>query len=342
MTKKQAFILANFGGPRSEQEIEPFLISLLTDRDLIRTNLPNFFHRLLFTRIAKKRVKTVLKEYQQMGGKSPIFEETETLAKQLAPELPGPLFVFHRYLQSTHAEFIEQISRVDVDQITVLPLFPQFTYVTTGSIARFFNDHLPWSIVTKLRWVSSYADHSSFIGPSCSQIENTLKKNNLTAEETFFLFSAHGVPAQYIAAGDLYLEECQASVSAVMEHFPKSSYLLAFQSQFGKEEWLRPYTKELSVDIKPWMEGKKKLLFIPISFTSDHLETLQEIGHGYLPEVVKQGVEAHLVPAVGSHSQWVESCKQLFLSKHLTNNHMLIRPIGCKTVCSGCQKVCRK
>ncbi len=340
--KKQAFILANFGGPRSIEEIKPFLISLLTDRDVIRTNLPNFFHRLLFTYVAKKRVKTVLNEYVQMGGKSPIFDETENLAKILAKDLPGPLFVFHRYIEKTHAEFINNISTLDVDEIRILPLFPQFTYATTGSIARFFQENLPWPIVTKLRWIRSYPDHPAFITPSIDQIKKTLQLKGLNAEETFFLFSAHGIPVQYVAAGDLYLDECRASVQAVMKEFPYTSSLLAFQSQFGKEEWLRPYTRDLVVDTAPWIKGKKALLFIPVSFTSDHIETLQEIGHGYLPQVTRQGIEAHLVPSVGSNPQWVEGCKDLFLSNSLTNNQMLIRTLGCKSLCSGCQKLCRK
>jgi len=340
--KKQAFILANFGGPRSLEEIEPFLISLLTDQDLIRTNLPDFFHHILFRRIAKNRVKTVEPEYLRMGGKSPIYEQTELWASQLTKVLPGPVLTFHRYLEKTHDAFIRKASVLEADEIRVLPLFPQFTYVTTGSIARFFSEHLPWSIVNKLRWVRSYADHPAFVKISVKQIQNVLDKNKLKAEEVFFLFSAHGVPASYISAGDLYLDECRISVDAVMKAFPNVSHLLAFQSQFGKEEWLRPYTKELVKEPVPWLEGKKTVLFIPISFTSDHIETLQEIGHGYLPEVKRQGFDAHLVPAVGNHADWVDACKDLFFSNSLSNNQMLIRKQGCKTRCSNCRRRCRK
>jgi ferrochelatase len=337
-----AYVLVNFGGPRSLDEIPSFLTSLLTDRDVIRTNLPRLLHRLLFSRIAKKRVKTVERDYEEMGGKSPIFDDTEALAKQLSCQIGAPVITFHRYLDATHENFKKKISALTASEIRVLPLFPQFTYATTGSCARFFEEHLPWNVVTRLRWVRSYPDHPAFIAPFVRQIKKTLKLNGLKEEETFLFFSAHGVPLSFIASGDLYLDECKQSYQAVMKSFPESSSLLAFQSQFGKKEWIKPYTQELVKDVAPWIDGRKNLLFLPISFTSDHVETIQEVGKGYLPKVEQQGIKAFRVPALGLDPEWIQGCQELLQSSFLSNNQMLIRRLGCKSLCFSCRKLCSK
>ena len=136
-----SILLVNFGGPRSLDEISPFLTALLTDRDVIDSKLPNFLHHLLFSRIAKKRAIQVKEDYAKIGGRSPIFEDTEKLAELLATSTGQPIFTFHRYLPSTHAASVTSIE-ASKGPIKVFPLFPQFSYATTGSIARWFSHHL--------------------------------------------------------------------------------------------------------------------------------------------------------------------------------------------------------
>jgi len=324
--KKVTYLLVNFGGPREQGEVEEFLISLLTDQDVVRTNFPPFIHNPLFTFIAKKRAVKISKDYQEIGGKSPIYSDTETLANELRGKLHGTLLTFHRYLPATHRNFITQLTTLDCDEIRVFPLFPQFTYATTGSIARWFARRLPPAIVKKMRWIKSYPSHPSFVNCQINLIKDFLSLNELEEKETVLLFSAHGVPKRFIKDGDLYQDECEASFKAVMKGFPEALGRICYQSKFGKGEWLRPYTLEACEDIVNWHQKRSHIVFVPISFTSDHIETLFEVEQEYMPPIRTRGLNAYRVPALTLRPDWVEAILKILEDAHFCSNPMLIRP----------------
>jgi len=324
--KKIGYVVANFGGPRHLLEIEPFLKELLTDRDVIHTNFPKIVHRFLFSRVAKKRTKKVTVDYQSIGGKSPIYEDTEAVAECLRQHLKEPLITFHRYLQDTHAQFIKKIHQIPCDEIRVFPMFPQFTYATTGSIARWFRIHLQDSLVNKMRWIKSYPAHPAFVLAHQNAIKHYLKHHHLKEEETVLLFSAHGIPQKFMLSGDVYEDECQASFKYIMKAFPKTLGRLSYQSKFGRDEWLRPYTNEVCEAIKTWNQGRSNIVFIPVSFTSDHIETLFEIENDYMTIIKQQGLSAHRVPALTLDPNWIQAILDILLKEtNLCSNQMLIR-----------------
>ena len=331
---KRVNILVDFGGPRSIPEIVSFLTELLCDQDVVRTNLPPLFHRLLFRQVAKKRAKKISHDYDKIGGRSPIYENTELLRAELQKELEGDLLAFHRYLPQTHPQFLEQI--VKYDEIRLVPMFPQFTYATTGSCAKFFANRLPQEVVRKMRWVKSYPTNGSFIQAWVDLIRPYVD------ERSFLLFTFHGVPEKFIYSGDLYLDECIASYKAVMDFFPGHSSAYAFQSQFGPDVWLKPSTQEMCEKIEKWADPDQKIVIVPLSFTSDHIETLFEIEETYMPILRANHYETARVPALNLHPTWIEALKGLFHSKEWTNNHMLIRPLGCKTRCVSCKRRCKR
>ncbi|MGC1878114.1 MAG: ferrochelatase [Rhabdochlamydiaceae bacterium] len=324
--KETAYLLVNFGGPRDLNEIEEFLIELLTDQEVIRTRFPAFLHRLLFTRVAKKRSKKITPDYVSIGGKSPIFEDTETIAEKVGRVIGAEVLTFHRYLPRTHAEFIEKMERLNgVSQICVFPMFPQFSYATTGSIASWFDSHLPRSTVSKFSWVKSYPGHPSYIdGLECC-LRDFLEEKGLKEEETLLLFSAHGLPQKFIDTGDIYEKECQLSFERLKNCFPKALARLSYQSQFGKEEWIRPYTADACKQIGMWGEKRKNGVVIPLSFTSDHIETLYEIEQLYLPMIQKAGMGAYRCPALNQRKEWIATIAQLFEEKNGIDNQSLIR-----------------
>lgn len=321
----QAYLLVNFGGPRSLKEIEPFLCALLTDKDVVRTKWPQFFHNYLFSKIAKKRARRVRKDYLSIGGKSPIYADTEWIASTLEERLNAPVFTFHRYLPATHLATIEALEASDCENIHVFPMFPQFTFATTGSIARFLMKHLSSKTVAKLRWLRSYPSHAAFIELLQKMIREFLEAKNLKEEEIFFLFSAHGVPKSFVETGDPYQYECEASFQKVMALFPNAVGRLAYQSKFGPEEWLRPYTQELCETIENYNEGREHVIFIPISFTSDHIETLFEIEKLYLPILTKKGLNAYRLPALNRRQDWVETIEQIIKDYCPVSTQMLVR-----------------
>jgi protoporphyrin/coproporphyrin ferrochelatase len=325
LDSKRAFLLVNFGGPRSLEEIYPFLRCLLTDSDLIRPSLPKPLHRLLFQWIAKKRARTLQSEYEKMGGKSPIFADTERLAELLRPSLKGPLLTFHRYLVNTHASFIEKVKEFKDFEWTIFPLFPQFSFTTTGSIARFFQERLPSAIVKRFHWIRSYANHPLFIQAFVEQIQKQLTHLDWKEEETLLLFSPHGLPIAFVRQGDPYETECESSFHEIAKRFPKAQSILSYQSQFGRQPWLKPSTATISAHIQAHALSRKKVLVIPLSFTSDHIETLVEVEHQYLPLIRKQGFLAERCPALAHQKNWIETIYQIALENNYSKNEELIR-----------------
>lgn len=319
------YVLVNFGGPRHLGEIASFLEELLCDKDVIPSKLPALAHDWLFKRIARKRALKIRHDYEMIGGKSPIYFDTEAIAQKLAEKLKAPVLTFHRYLKATHEESLKRIAEMEADEIRVLPLFPQFCYATTGSIARFFSDRLPLATVNKLRWVHSYATHPAFIRCWRKKVADFLDANRLKEEETILLFSAHGVPQSFIDKGDLYESECNSSFKEVLKGFPNALGRLSYQSKFGPEEWIKPYTDETCGKILEWGEGRKNGVIVPITFTSDHIETLFEIEQQYIPLIREKGLNALRCPALNLEPYWIDALAEIYQQDRLTNNQMLIR-----------------
>jgi ferrochelatase len=324
MRSSSSLILVNFGGPRNKEEIAPFLTELLTDRDVVRTPLPSPLHRLLFTRIARKRAQKIGVDYDAIGGRSPIYFDTEEIGNFLRRATGSSVVVFHRYLPSTHRDTLRQIESCPTDQILVLPLFPQFCYATTGSIARFFAKRLCCRTLDKLRWIHSYAAHPSYIAAFRKRIADFLQQQQLVLSETLLLFSAHGVPRSFSCEGDPYESECRLSFDQIRAAFPEAAAVLSFQSKFGKGEWLRPYTDETCAQIRSIASHARNVVVVPLSFTSDHIETLFEIEFQYLPILRSQGVQAFRCPALNLEPYWLSALPSLLQSPP-TTTAMLIR-----------------
>ena len=323
---KTTYLIVNFGGPRHLGEIEEFLIELLTDQEVLRTRLPGWIHRLLFTRVAKKRSKKIAPDYVLIGGKSPIYEDTEAIAEQVGDILGEKVIVFHRYLPNTHDDFIQKMENLgSATEVRVFPLFPQFSTATTGSIALWFSKHLPKTIVGKFSWIKSYPGHPLFIQAFEQLIRDFLNKSQLHEEEVAFLFSPHGVPQKFVDTGDCYEKECTTSFELLKGRFPKAVSKLSYQSQFGREEWIRPFTADVCEKPNEWVQARKNVVIVPLSFTSDHIETLYEVEHLYLPLIRKTGVQAYRCPALNRREDWIRSIAQIFEEGQGVANSQLIR-----------------
>ncbi len=300
-------IIANFGGPRDLNEVELFLTTLLTDKDVIRTRLPQLLHNWVFGRVARKRALTVREDYAKIGGGSPIYADTEAVADWLRGQIDTPVYTFHRYLPKTQQAFLNAIRSSNYDEYVIFPMFPQFTYATTGSVARWFTNYLPKKIVGKMSWIRSYASHPAFIRAQQSGIQTFLDKSGLKQEETVLLFSAHGIPKSFVKMGDVYQQECEASFRLVMKAFPKTLGRISYQSQFGPEEWIQPYTRDVCKDVNTWHQGRPNIVFVPISFTSDHVETLFEVEEQYMTVIREQGLNAWRAPALNRSEDWLQA-----------------------------------
>ncbi len=323
--REHCTLIANFGGPRDLSEVGEFLETLLTDRDVVRTRLPTFLNTALFRWIARRRSKKIAHDYALIGGRSPIYADTESVADQLRSLINGEVVTFHRYLPATHPEFIDRLSRIQADVIDVFPMIPQFTHATTGSIAGWMKRYLPDRVARKLSWVKSYPDHPAFVRAYKGAIESAFQRFAIDPADALLLFSAHGIPQSFLKGGDPYPSECERSYNAVKAFFPRCATLLAYQSKFGPGEWLRPYTSEVAEEIIRYAGDRRNVLFIPISFTSDHIETLFEVEMGYLATVVQKGLNAIRVDALNLSPAWIEAIPQILSVKERYPTEALIR-----------------
>lgn len=322
---KVALIVINFGGPRNLEEVPQFLEALLTDKDVIRTPFPAFLQDFFFKRVARKRSLKVARDYEKIGGKSPIFEDTEYLAEKIGKSMNLEAFCFHRYLNKTHPFFFQNLEKSDADEFWVFPLFPQFSYATTGSIARWFKDHLPVSLFNKMKWISSYESDEKFIESSVLNIKEFIEKKGFEEKDIAFVFSAHGLPESFILEGDPYQKQCQNSFEKISARFPQAFSLLSYQSKFGRAKWITPSTIDCCNRVNEWIGDKKHIVFVPLSFTSDHIETLFEIEEEYVAPLRDLGFSAHRCPALGRREDWLQSIESILIHSEKVNGASLIR-----------------
>jgi ferrochelatase len=321
MGMKKTYLFVNFGGPRTSEEIAPFLEALLTDQDVVRTPLPDALHLPLFRWIARRRVEKIREDYALIGGASPIYRDTEALASHF----PGSL-TFHRYLTATHDESLRQIEAQNGGEIVVFPLFPQRSFATTGSIARLFQERLSRKALSTIRWIPSYPEHPAYIQAFAEVIRQFLTLQQCPEEEALLLFSAHGLPLSFIRAKDPYQRECEASFRRLAACFPAAKSLLSYQSKFGPGKWLKPYTADLCKRPDEWVGDRKCVVFIPLSFSSDHIETLFEIEYQYVRAVQEKGVRAARCPALNLSPGWIRAVGEILQGPAEAPTEALIRP----------------
>ena len=289
MTKKTAVLLLQMGGPDSLAAIEPFLYNLFSDRDIIRIG-PSLLQPVIARVIARRRSKKVLEYYKKIGGKSPIRQLTEQQAAELEKALGTGYrcFVAMRYSHPDTAEALAAIAREGITTVTVLSLYPHYSRATVGSSINELERGTKKSAAPlKLSYIRQFYDHPAYIGALAEKIERGLAgfPDRSTVQ---LLFSAHGLPQSFIDSGDPYLDHIQATVRLTMEQFGGISHHLAFQSRAGPVKWLEPSTETKIAELAA--AGCKQLLMVPISFVSDHIETLYEIDIQYKEEAAVLGI----------------------------------------------------
>jgi protoporphyrin/coproporphyrin ferrochelatase len=292
---KTAVILFNLGGPDSPDAVQPFLENLFNDPDIFK--LP--FQKSLARFISKKRAPKVQEEYKLIGGKSPIGYWTELQRKMLEEDLKTngfdvEVFTAMRYWNPLTAAVVEQVTNKSFEKIILLPLYPHFSISTTGSS---FNE---WKRFYKgdqslLRYINSYFKSEKYIHAINQRIDESLIKfPEAIREKVQLVFSAHGTPQSYIKKGDPYLCEIMTCVDEVMKQRGKThEHHLCFQSKVGPMKWLEPATDKMIEELSA--AGKKHLLIIPISFVSDHVETLFELNIEYRHVADKFNIENYIV-----------------------------------------------
>ncbi|KAL3368800.1 hypothetical protein AABB24_009558 [Solanum stoloniferum] len=308
---KIGVLLLNLGGPETLEDVQPFLFNLFADPDIIRLpRLFRFLQRPLAQFISVARAPKSKEGYASIGGGSPLRRITDAQAEALRKALweknvPAKVYVGMRYWHPFTEEAIEQIKRDGITKLVVLPLYPQFSISTSGSSLRLLESIFredEYLVNMQHTVIPSWYQREGYIKAMADLMEKELKSFE-HPEEVMIFFSAHGVPLAYVEeAADPYKAEMEECVDLIMEELEKrrvhNAYTLAYQSRVGPVEWLKPYTDETIIELGK--KGVKSILAVPISFVSEHIETLEEIDVEYKELALESGIQNWArVPALG-------------------------------------------
>lgn len=307
-------LLLNLGGPDKLEDVRPFLYNLFSDPEIIRLPSPLLQAPLAWL-ISSLRAKQSQANYKKIGGGSPLRRITEEQARALRSHLMQnghdvQVYVGMRYWHPFTEEAIAQIKQDQIEELVILPLYPQFSISTTGSSFRLLdrlwkND--PELQKIKYTVVPSWYDNSGYLQAMANLIATKLDQVT-DPSKAYIFFSAHGVPVSYIEeAGDPYQKEIEACASLIMQKLNRPNpYKLAYQSRVGPVEWLQPYTDVAIEELA--QQGVKELVVVPISFVSEHIETLEEIDMEYREIAEHAGIETFArVPAPDTDPTFIQA-----------------------------------
>ena len=312
---RKAVILFNLGGPDSLNAVEPFLFNLFNDPAII--SLPSVFRYPLAKLISKRRAPIAKAIYSEMGGKSPILDETLIQAKAIEKNLKHEkdeykCFIVMRCWHPRAADVIKKVKKFNPQQVILLPLYPQYSDATSGSsIKEWLDICKKESLNVETKTICCYPTEKDFILSYSNLIKKKINLKKLA--ETILIFSAHGLPENKIKQGDPYQWQVENTVKHLVEKLSikNLNYILSYQSRVGPLKWIGPSTEKI---IKEEAKKQKIIVIVPVAFVSEHSETLVELDIEYKKLAVENGSSDYLrVPAVTVNQDFINSLKSSIL-----------------------------
>jgi ferrochelatase len=324
------------GGPDSLQAVKPFLSNLFSDRDIIKLG-PSFLQKPIASLIIKMKLKKTLAAYELIGGKSPLPEITSHQASALEASLNGEtshnannepfkVYIAMRYWHPLTEGTVAEINRSGIKKIIVIPLYPQYSRATTGSSIKKLIEEFAVITSNKIAMPKQYQRVFSIQCPpftldiAASWYDNPIYIETLTdkinkgmqsfitgskkSKDVPVLFSAHSLPQKFIDEGDPYVQETKGTVDEILKRINIESYI-SYQSKSGPVKWLEPSTEDMIIRLAK--KGVKNLLVVPISFVSDHIETLYEIDMLYKDMAHKLGMNLQRTESLNISPKFIEA-----------------------------------
>ena len=338
---KTGIVMMNLGGPKTVDDVGPFLLELFADREIIQLPVQNFLGPF----IAKRRTAHVQDLYRGIGGGSPILHWTEEQGRgmverldEMSPETaPHGFYVAFRYINPTSEDALKAMAADGVERAVAFTQYPQFSCATTGSslnelwralgklgMARQFD----WSVID--RWPVQ----PSFIEAMADSVRRGLEQYpEDERDDVLLLFSAHSLPLSVINRGDTYPAEIGASVHEVMKLLgDRNEHMISYQSEVGPVPWQGPSTESTIKDLGK--QGRKNVLVVGIAFTSDHIETLSEIDIEYAELAEGLGITGFKrAPALNGDPRFQDALAETVLA-HLQSGEVASRQYSLR--CPGC------
>lgn len=315
-------VLLNMGGPKTLDDVEPFLLNLFADRELLRLPMQDVLGRF----IAKRRAPKVRALYDAIGGGSPILHWSNTQGQALIERLdvlspetaPHKFYVSFRYVAPFSDDAVLAMKADGITRAIALSMYPQYSCTTTGSSLNELwraldrnnlRDEFQWSLID--RWPT----HPGFVRSVAQQVREGLKQYAPSErDEVLLMFSAHSLPLSVIDRGDAYPQEVGATVERVMEVLgARNPHMLTYQSEVGPVRWLGPSTETM---IRRLASDKRmNVLVVPVAFTSDHIETLSEVDIEYGELAHELGLEGFKrAPSLNDSPMFLDALADLVLT----------------------------
>ena len=312
-------VVMNLGGPSSLDDVEPFLRRLFGDPDVIQLGWLSFLQPLLARAIAKRRGPLSRAAYQQIGGRSPIREETTAQADAVAAELARrglavkpvvAMAAWHPFAE----EALGALAAQGIERAVALPLYPHESRATTGSSLNQLEHARARQVGVgiEIAAIRRYPDADGYVRAVVERVEEAIA--TLPAEHRAtapVMFSAHGLPEAYIRRGDPYLDDVRITVETVSRRLALGARArLCFQSRVGPQRWLGPTTEAVLDELAA--AGTPAVVVVPIAFTGEHIETLQEIDILYKDRATHAGIVFFArARTVGCHPAFIAALADL-------------------------------
>lgn len=319
MSAPLGVVLCNIGGPAAAdvKTVRAFLLRFFEDPAILPVK--PWLRWFLARRIAAKRAPESAELYRKIGGKSPILEWTDKQARALEARLNARgdgrrhvVAVAMRYSSPTTDDALAKLEAAGCRELVAVPLYPHECGATTGSSLSELDRALAarGGKLRKIGEVRDYADHPAFLAALAERIEEKLRAFP-DRGRVRVLFSAHGLPKRIVDAGDPYPKRIAATIDGLRGHLDGPiSWSLAYQSRVGREPWLKPDTSEKIAELADL--DVKEILVVPISFVSDHVETLYEVGMLFAGQAKAKGVTAFdYTRGLNDSPRFVEALEQL-------------------------------
>jgi ferrochelatase len=326
--KRVGIVLFQLGGPDSLAAVEPFLLNLFLDPDIIPLGPLGLLRRPIARLISSRRCKPVAERYAEIGRRSPIGTLTERqrvrLVEAVSPYIDPVAVTAMRYWHPTTSEAVDSLHKAgSLDEIVLLPLYPHYSYATTLSSLKEWRrvaEGMKWGQAggsPPERTIDHFHDHPLYIQALVQRIGSVLRQFP-DSLRIHLVFSAHGLPMSLVEKGDPYPKQIEETVRLVCDlgakeyaGWPKI-HQLCYQSRVGPNKWLEPSLKETIEQLGH--KGVKEMLVVPISFVTEHIETLHEINIEAREEAKEFGVETfRMMPAVGDSPLFIAALKDLVL-----------------------------
>ena len=308
---RRAVVLFNLGGPDAPAAVKPFLFNLFNDPAIIR--LPRLYRWLLAKWIAYRRAPLARAIYAQIGGRSPLLEQTQAQAAALAAKLgdDARVFVSMRYWHPMAEAVVAAVRDYDPDEIVLLPLYPQFSTTTTASsLADWYRAAAKAGLTATTRAVCCYPTEPGLMAAHAHLIRQALAQVP-AGQRCRLLFSAHGLPRKIVKSGDPYQMQVERSVEGVLRELGIADidWAICYQSRVGPLAWIGP-SVEMEID-RAARDGVA-LVVDPIAFVSEHSETLVELDIEYRAMAESRGVPGYIrVPTVTAESAFIDGLADL-------------------------------